>query len=633
MSSISLPIHNRPVCDFLFVGKWNLQKLRGISDFTYQNSVGLKDAWNFFQTNSAKVIMIPLTSAYEKKFSDLYQFVSQQYPFIQWILLAPFGLPVLQIFELQNQFNFFKILNGPEDQMLHQTMLDALTKSQEEKQYFELSKLYNEVNSQLEKVHTELETRIEKRTLELNENRHRLMQSGRRLEALRRLVLNLSACDAIENIERELNEVLNPILGTSWVKVTPVIESDLFAEQVRSDFLIKKQELFLQNQIWGYLFFLRAMGTKIAREDYSIMQSVGEVLEIFLHRLENLKSLNNLKTEWSQTFSSMQTPVALITSDYTVVQANRENFNSKNQLEYLHSESFKTSNEKCYKRFFALDQPCNACQLGRSFQIQSPQGNGYEVISQNLSAPNVSPLFLNMYYDLTALELMQARIAESSKQAELGMVSSSIAHELNNPLSGILSFSQILITEVPKNDPIYPDIFLIEKTAQRCREIVQNLLGFARKTKKSDEISNLYELILTGVKIIELKTRPLGIQIEIDERLQSAAWKIQSGKLGQVFLYVLQICLYCLEHQSQQKSESKLNSKKIKIIFEPQNTQCNLIFYHSGLPWSDIPEFLMRGIFFQTQILTEVGGRLDLSTNSSPENWAKISLPRPVLQP
>src|SRR5690606_22297270 len=62
-----------------------------------------------------------------------------------------------------------------------------------------------------------------------------------------------------------------------------------------------------------------------------------------------------------------------------------------------------------------------------------------------------------------------------------GLLAGGVAHEINNPLGGILIFSQMLLREMDKESPHYQDVVEIEAATQRCKAIVESLLDFARQ--------------------------------------------------------------------------------------------------------------------------------------------------------
>jgi signal transduction histidine kinase len=81
---------------------------------------------------------------------------------------------------------------------------------------------------------------------------------------------------------------------------------------------------------------------------------------------------------------------------------------------------------------------------------------------------------------LEETQRMQRQMVQASKMAAVGELAAAVAHEVNNPLTGVLGFSELLLASLPASDPKRADIAVIHSEAVRARSIVRALLEFAR---------------------------------------------------------------------------------------------------------------------------------------------------------
>jgi two-component system NtrC family sensor kinase len=83
--------------------------------------------------------------------------------------------------------------------------------------------------------------------------------------------------------------------------------------------------------------------------------------------------------------------------------------------------------------------------------------------------------------DLRLREMTESRLTMAEKQVSIGRLAAGVAHEINNPLTAMLTLSMLWLKKLPPDDPRRGDVGIIVAEATRCREIVQNLLDFARE--------------------------------------------------------------------------------------------------------------------------------------------------------
>jgi two-component system NtrC family sensor kinase len=101
------------------------------------------------------------------------------------------------------------------------------------------------------------------------------------------------------------------------------------------------------------------------------------------------------------------------------------------------------------------------------------------------------------------LTKMQAHLLQSEKLASLGKLAAGIAHEINNPLGGILIYSHLLLEDTSKNSPYYENLKKIVKETSRCKDIVRGLLEFARPKEPEMSLTDINDLVNQSLAIIE----------------------------------------------------------------------------------------------------------------------------------
>ncbi len=112
-------------------------------------------------------------------------------------------------------------------------------------------------------------------------------------------------------------------------------------------------------------------------------------------------------------------------------------------------------------------------------------------------------------------EQTEMQMAQSEKLASLGRLASGIAHEINNPLTGVLSYSTVLYEEI--QDPGYrADLKVIIGETIRCREIVKGILNFARETKIEKQPGNINTVIIELLAILDKHVAFQNIRIKKD---------------------------------------------------------------------------------------------------------------------
>ncbi|HEU5179565.1 MAG TPA: ATP-binding protein, partial [Candidatus Polarisedimenticolia bacterium] len=136
------------------------------------------------------------------------------------------------------------------------------------------------------------------------------------------------------------------------------------------------------------------------------------------------------------------------------------------------------------------------------------------------------------------LEEAQNQLVQAEKMSVVGQLVSGVAHELNNPLAGVLGYSQLLL-RMNLPEEVRRGLDKIESEAERCRRIVQNLLIFARKNKAEKRAIDLNALLES---VLELKAYPLKVDnIQVVRELEKSLPRVMAdaSQLQQAFVNIL----------------------------------------------------------------------------------------------
>jgi two-component system NtrC family sensor kinase len=238
--------------------------------------------------------------------------------------------------------------------------------------------------------------------------------------------------------------------------------------------------------------------------------------------------------------------------------------------------------------------------------------------------------------DLTNQIELQQNLVQSEKLSAIGEIVAGVAHELNNPLTGILGYAQLVISA-----KVEPSLKLrlehIVSEADRCRRIVQNLLSFARHYESEKSIHSANDILSEVLQLREYQIRIDGIELEVrcDAHLPNVY--VDSHELQRVFLNII-------NNAQQALTTIEGRAKKLTIsTFEKDN--CVQIRFEDNGP--GIPESIRSKVFdpfFTTKgigegtglglsvsygVIKEHGGRIDLESKDGEGAAFTVVLPVP----
>jgi signal transduction histidine kinase len=452
-----------------------------------------------------------------QEFDDFCRFCLDHSPQSLW-LVASDGIPPSQLVHWSNFGRVFDFVDQLDDAKLIDKARAALEERGAQKQHTQLVKLFEDQSNQLQKLSADLEARVQKRHKALRKSLKELDGTTARLESLHKALLGIHRAATVLQMEQTLDEALKSSLGLEWVRVRYAHQS-LLKQQLGPDILAIELP-FQQDQLRGEVLFATKKGHRLSEEEIEFLHELSEAVALALARLQKLDQAETLKAQWQATFDSISHPLCLTTPEGEILKVNAAFQQS------VHNSSFRSlMGKKWFEAFFGRDfKAPDPFEIPFSFR-HSRTGRGetehFEVVGETVrSEGDEPPRQLIHLRPVTEEVRFERRIVQASKLAELGTIGSSIAHELNNPLGGMLSFLQLILMDLKKTEANYEDIKSMEQATLRCRDIVQNLLSFARKQDLGEiEIINLSDVVDRSVRLIELQSKSKGIAILVKNNL------------------------------------------------------------------------------------------------------------------
>jgi len=147
--------------------------------------------------------------------------------------------------------------------------------------------------------------------------------------------------------------------------------------------------------------------------------------------------------------------------------------------------------------------------------------------------------FRGIFNDITGREAIEQQVLMTSKLASIGELASGVAHELNNPLTGVMGYAQLLIEN--KNIPleVKSDLHKVYQESQRAAKIVQNLLSFARRRKPEKSYFDINELIQRTLDLRSYELKISNIKVCINSKTDMPEIKADYYQIQQVILNIL----------------------------------------------------------------------------------------------
>lgn len=230
----------------------------------------------------------------------------------------------------------------------------------------------------------------------------------------------------------------------------------------------------------------------------------------------------------------------------------------------------------CYESLFGKKTPCNFCLLPKTLAKNCVQHvetdlmdqKFYDIIFSPFKEPDGAKKSVVTLRDITERKFLQSEAIRRSHLASIGELAAGVAHEINNPVTGIISIAEIL---TDKFDDLGGDRNIPERIVregEKIGNIVKNLLSFARHDQEERHPVNIGRILDMTLDLIEKQLFKSGIHLTVSLPSDLPDVKARFQELQQVFLNIISNASYALEKKYPEPDNNKvldISGQEIKI--------------------------------------------------------------------
>ncbi len=386
------------------------------------------------------------------------------------------------------------------------------------------------------------------------------------IELLGASILELAGARDMTAIEHTIQKACSPLASIREVRV--------FAHpETASSRVIGLYRLAVPVQFQGELkahVYVRFEGDV----DQATVDKVGEALlnlsdalALAVERNSLIMKAEETKAVWEASFDAVEDPVAILDASFHVIRGNRAYGRVTNTpLVKLQSKA---------PQVVPLAD-LQAIPAGESSEWNAEYaGRFYRVFFDTIQDPLGIGRFVLRLHDVNDERTLTEKIIAKEQVAELGILVGSVAHEINNPIGGILAIGQILMKDIPAGSPLYSDIENIVVSAERCRKIIQTMLSLVRKSDEEKGECRISECVQSALELLggELKRFQVRLLVTLPDPTKELKVFGNRNRLLQVFFHLFQQALLAIaEKKAKQEFDAYLSVSFI-LGFENMEVQ------------------------------------------------------------
>jgi len=307
--------------------------------------------------------------------------------------------------------------------------------------------------------------------------------------------------------------------------------------------------------------------------------------------------------------------------------------------------------QTCHAAIHGEQRPCEPCLMKaalksgriRLAEFETPDGRSFEKAYTPVTDVDDQQKVVALLRDVTEKKAATAAIMRAEQLAALGEMAAGVAHEINNPINGIINYAQILANKTVEGDPVHEIAVRLIKEGDRIARIVEGLLSFARRRHEDKTAIAIAEILSDSLALTAAQLRSDNITVKTDIPDELPNIKAQAHEIEQVFVNIISNARHALHKKFPDPHEDKF----LEVTAETTNSHgqpyVRVSFKDNG---TGIPAAVIDKVmnpFFSTKtegkrtglglsishgIVEEHGGRLRIESEEG--RYTKVVMELPV---
>ena len=337
-------------------------------------------------------------------------------------------------------------------------------------------------------------------------------------------------------------------------------------------------------------------------------------------RLE--KKIQEAKRNLEAVFDGIPDQLSVQSPEYQILRVNRA------VSQKYHSDFRELIGKKCYETYYQKSQPCEKCPVAVTMQTKAFASTVMKIPGEESTLRFFSyPIFdekgnifsvIEHVQDITDEQHLQEQLVQSEKLAGIGYLASGVAHEINNPLSGIIGMAEAAQEEEDLST-IRSHLGDILKCSHRISEIVKGLRSYCRVAKQEELTRvDINEVLDDSVKMVRMGLKAGGA--EVVKKFQPVEKvEVNPGELQQVFVNLITNAFQAVNGKG---GTVTLSSRSLKDVVEVKVTDTGVGIPQKYLAKIFDPFFTTKktgegtglGLNVVYRIVSKYGGTIDVES-------------------